>query len=61
MSEKNWMISRRNLLASALAGVSAGAANLLQRNPLFAAAERHALPKGVVPVVTPNGSSLPWR
>ncbi|HSK79011.1 MAG TPA: copper oxidase [Thermoanaerobaculia bacterium] len=61
MTEKKWMISRRNLLASAVAGVSAGAANLLQRSPLLAAAERHALPKGTVPVMTPNGSSLPWR
>src|SRR5689334_24804096 len=61
MSEKNWMISRRNLLASGLAALSAGAANLWKGSPLLAAVERQALPKGTAPVVTPNGSTLPWR
>jgi FtsP/CotA-like multicopper oxidase with cupredoxin domain len=61
MTEKTPMISRRGVLASGLAALTAGAANLLQRNPLLAAAQRQALPHGIVPVVTPNGSSLPWR
>src|SRR3954452_198043 len=60
------MISRRNVLASGAAMLTAGAAGLLRRNPLLAAARRQAVPnpsgKGnVVPVVTPNGSTLPWR
>jgi manganese oxidase len=54
-------ISRRNLLATGMAALSAGAANLLGRNPLLAAAQRQATPNGYVPVVTPNGSTLPWR
>ncbi len=64
MTEKT-KISRRNVLASGAALLSAGAASLLGKNPLLAstqrAAERQALPKGSVPVVTPNGSSLPWH
>lgn len=54
-------ISRRNVLASGAALLTAGAASLLRKNPLLAAAQRQALPKGYTPVVTPNGSSLPWR
>ena len=58
------MISRRNVLASGAAMLTAGAASLLRRNPLLAAAARQAVPNGKgshVPVVTPNGSTLPWR
>lgn len=58
------MISRRNVLASGLATFTAGAAGLMQRAPLFAAQSRQpagGLPAGHTPVVTPNGSSLPWR
>lgn len=54
-------LSRRNLLASGAALLGAGAAGLLRRTPLLAAAERQALPKGLTPVITPDGSSLPWR
>jgi FtsP/CotA-like multicopper oxidase with cupredoxin domain len=61
MSEKTPMVSRRSVLASGMAALSAGAAGLLRRNPLLAAAQRQALPHGQVPLVTPNGSSLPWR
>jgi FtsP/CotA-like multicopper oxidase with cupredoxin domain len=53
--------SRRNLFVSGAAMLGAGAAGLLRRSPLLAAAERQALPKGLAPVITPNGSSLPWR
>jgi FtsP/CotA-like multicopper oxidase with cupredoxin domain len=57
------MISRRNVLASGLATLTAGAAGLLRRTPLLAAEARHqpAASQGHVPVVTPNGSALPWR
>jgi len=62
------MISRRNVLASGAAMLTAGAANLLRSNPLLAAAaaRRQAAGQGkskdnYVPVVTPNGSALPWR
>ena len=65
MIEEKPMISRRNVLASGLAALTAGAANLLRSNPLVAAtqraAQRQAMPNGIVPVVTPNGSTLPWR
>src|SRR5688572_12201367 len=54
------MISRRNVLASGLATLTAGAAGLLQRTPLFAAQARQPA-TGYTPVVTPNGSSMPWR
>ena len=54
------MISRRNMIASGLATVSAGMAGLL-RAPLFAAQTRQGFQGGYTPVVTPNGSSLPWR
>ncbi len=40
MTDEKPMISRRGLLASGMAALSAGAANLLQRNPLLAAAQR---------------------
>ncbi|MES1242315.1 MAG: copper oxidase [Acidobacteriota bacterium] len=49
-------VSRRNVLAA----LTAGAAGLLRRTPLFAAGS----PAGPAPpsrVITPNGSSLPWR
>jgi FtsP/CotA-like multicopper oxidase with cupredoxin domain len=58
------MITRRNVLASGAAMLTAGAASLLQRTPLLAAATRQAVRNGkggYVPVVTPNGSTLPWR
>ncbi len=58
------MITRRNILASGAAMLTAGAASLLQRAPLLAAATRQAVRSGkggYVPVVTPNGSTLPWR
>jgi FtsP/CotA-like multicopper oxidase with cupredoxin domain len=57
------MISRRNVLASGLAALTAGAAGLLQRTPLLAAQGRQPAgsPGTYVPVVTPNGSTLPWR
>jgi len=59
------MISRRNVLASGVAMLTAGAAGLLRRTPLLAAqTRRQAAPEGGgnhVPVVTPNGSALPWR
>ena len=58
------MISRRNVIASGLATLAAGAAGLMQRAPLFAAQSRqtpHRSTTGYTPVVTPNGSSLPWR
>lgn len=58
------MISRRNVLASGLAAVSAGvagAAGFLRRTPLLAAQSAGRAGGGHTPVVTPNGSSLPWR
>jgi FtsP/CotA-like multicopper oxidase with cupredoxin domain len=59
------MITRRNVLASGMAMLTAGAASLLRRTPLLAAASRHqgtaGSGGGYVPVVTPNGSTLPWR
>jgi FtsP/CotA-like multicopper oxidase with cupredoxin domain len=55
------MISRRNVIASGLATLAAGAAGLFQRTPLFAAQSRQPAADGYTPVVTPNGSSLPWR
>ncbi|MFL6201893.1 MAG: multicopper oxidase family protein [Thermoanaerobaculia bacterium] len=54
-------ISRRNVIASGLATLTAGAAGLLQRTPLFAAQSRQPAAGGYTPVVTPNGSSMPWR
>lgn len=54
-------VSRRNVLVSGAAMLGAGVAGLLRSTPLLAAAERQGLPKGSVPVITPNGSSLPWR
>lgn len=59
MSEKT-SISRRNVIASGLATVTAGAAGLF-RTPLFAAQSRQPTTGSHVPVITPNGSSLPWR
>jgi FtsP/CotA-like multicopper oxidase with cupredoxin domain len=63
------MISRRNVLASGAAMLTAGAAGLLQRTPLYAAANRAqkaaetAAETGgrYTPVITPNGATLPWR
>src|SRR5262245_5921952 len=55
------MISRRNVLTSGVALLTAGATHLLRRNPLLAAAPRRTVPGGSVPVITPNGSTLPWR
>jgi FtsP/CotA-like multicopper oxidase with cupredoxin domain len=58
------MITRRNVLVSGAATLAAGAANLLRSNPLLAATRRQAVSSGngkLVPVVTPNGSTLPWR
>ena len=64
------MISRRKVLTSGLAAAAAGAAGLLRRAPLLAAgphgAAHGAQPArrgagGYLPVVTPNGTSLPWR
>jgi FtsP/CotA-like multicopper oxidase with cupredoxin domain len=76
------MISRRKMLMSGAAALTAGAAGLLRRTPLFAAQDPHAghgaagqrprtserpraveRPRaaGYTPVVTPNGSTLPWR
>ncbi|HEX9668581.1 MAG TPA: copper oxidase, partial [Thermoanaerobaculia bacterium] len=65
------MISRRKVLTSGLAAVAAGAAGLLRRAPLLAAAGPHGAAHGAqparrggggyLPVVTPNGSSLSWR
>ena len=59
------MISRRNVLASGAAMLTAGAAGLLRRTPLYAAAARAqeaAEGRGnYTPVITPNVSSLPWR
>lgn len=63
------MISRRNVLMSGMATLAAGAAGLLRRSPVLAAEGPHgaarAAPRGgggdYLPVVTPNGSSLPWR
>ncbi|MFL6292388.1 MAG: multicopper oxidase family protein [Thermoanaerobaculia bacterium] len=59
------MISRRNVLASGAAMLTAGAASLLRRNPLLAAASRRQAASrdqgNVVPVVTPNTPNLPWR
>jgi manganese oxidase len=61
------MITRRNVLASGVATLAASAAGLLRRTPLLAAAKApHAdhgtrANGGYVPVVTPNGSTLPWR
>ncbi|HBL26602.1 MAG TPA: copper oxidase [Acidobacteria bacterium] len=59
------MISRRNVLASGAAMLTAGAAGLLRRTPLYAAANRvqeAAEGRGnYTPVITPNGSTLPWR
>ncbi len=60
MSNKTPTISRRNVLASGLATLTAGAAGLLQRTPLFAAQARQTA-TGYTPVTTPNGSSMPWR
>ncbi len=57
------MISRRKLLFSSAASVAAGAAASLHPRRLFAAA-RSAEDAGVgrnTPVITPNGTSLPWR
>lgn len=62
MNDGSKKISRRNVLASGAALVTASAASLLKKNPLLAAAQRRAAAApGIVPVVTPNGSSLPWR
>ncbi len=57
------MISRRNVIASGLATVTAGVASAagLLRAPLFAAQVRQGSQSGYTPVVTLNGSSLPWR
>ena len=64
MNEETSMISRRNVLASGAAMLTAGAASLLRRNPLLAAASRRqagSSGKGkIVPVVTPNTPSMPW-
>jgi manganese oxidase len=61
MSDKTPILSRRNVLASGLATVTAGVAGLLRRTPLLAATQRAASTGGHVPVITPNGSSMPWR
>ena len=59
------MVTRRNVLASGLASglaaLGAGAAGLLRRTPLHAA--QQAVAAGGTPsrVITPNGTSLPWR
>ncbi len=65
------MISRRRVLMSGAATLAAGAAGLLRRVPLLAAEGPHGAGHGAtgekprgggyVPVVTPNGSTLPWR
>src|SRR6185436_1339672 len=51
--------------ASGMAMLTAGAGSLLRRAPLLAAAGRREATTGsgggYVPVVTPNGSTLPWR
>jgi FtsP/CotA-like multicopper oxidase with cupredoxin domain len=70
MSKQAAMISRRKVLMSGVATLAAGAAGLLRRPPLLAAEGPHggahgapsaARSGGYVPVVTPNGSTLPWR
>ncbi len=69
---KDRAISRRKVLTSGVAALAAGAAGLLRRPAALAAQGphgAHAAPPaprtprdaGYVPVVTPNGSSLPWR
>lgn len=58
------MISRRNVIVSGLASAAAGAVGLLGRRPLHAAQNPPASAArggGYKPVVTPNGSALPWR
>jgi manganese oxidase len=57
------MISRRNLIVSTAAGMATGIAGALNPRRLLGAA-RTADEAGVgrnTPVITPNGSSLPWR
>jgi hypothetical protein len=56
-------ISRRNVLASGLASLAASAAAVIGSRPALAAAERASRERGNGSgrVVTPNGSSLPWR
>jgi hypothetical protein len=54
-------LSRRNILGG-LATLTAGAATLLGRRPALGAEPAAAATPGGAPrVITPNGSSLPWR
>jgi len=55
------MISRRKLLFSSAASFAAGAAGALHPRRLFGATRAAAGIGGNTPVVTPNGTSLPWR
>ena len=59
-------ISRRNVLVTGLASLAASAAGLLSGRPALAAnggdsADRRGGGSSAGRVVTPNGSSLPWR
>ena len=59
-------VSRRNILVSGLASLAASAAGVLGGRPALAAAAAESLEAGRAGggrgrVVTPNGSSLPWR
>ncbi len=59
-------LSRRNVLVSGLASLAAGAAGLFGARPARAQHGQHGAPApatggGPGRVVTPNGSSLPWR
>ena len=55
------MNSRRKLLFSSAATLAAGVAGALRPSSLLAAAQGGRGLSGNSPVVTPNGSSLPWR
>ncbi len=58
------MISRRKVLFSSAAAVAASAAGILSPRNLLAAQRKSARSGGdgrYTPVVTPNGSTLPWR
>lgn len=63
------MISRRNVLVSGLASLAASAASLLPGRVLRASQATPGAVRGgggpadrrYLPVITPNGSSLPWR